>query len=124
MAAGDPLDGRHLTLRRVPARYAPASAYASVPALAGARAAVALLHGEDVGPAVVDAQVLAGVDVVVHVDRVGGRRRVTEVGVVAEDRGRAVVLPALVHGSSGVSAGPGAPRLRERIGPVAAPVLA
>lgn len=54
IAAGDPLDARHLALRRVPARYAPASAYASVPALAGARAAVALRPGEDVGPAAVD----------------------------------------------------------------------
>jgi pilus assembly protein CpaB len=51
---GDRLDARHLTVRRVPARYAPAAAYASVGALAGARATATLRAGEDVVPAAVD----------------------------------------------------------------------
>jgi pilus assembly protein CpaB len=54
LAAGDRLDARHLTVRRVPSRYAPAAAYASVGALAGARAAGPLEPGEDVVPAAVD----------------------------------------------------------------------
>jgi pilus assembly protein CpaB len=54
LAPGTRLDARHLTLRHVPARFAPALAYASVSALAGSRAAVALQAGEDVGPAAVD----------------------------------------------------------------------
>ncbi|PRY16085.1 TadA family conjugal transfer-associated ATPase [Kineococcus rhizosphaerae] len=89
-----------------------ANAAADVPVRLHALAATA-----GVGPAVVDAQVLAGVDVVVHVDRVDGRRGVGEVGVVTADRGRAVVLPALVRTSSGVRAGPGLNRLVARTGP-------
>lgn len=54
IAAGARLDPRRLGIRRVPARYAPAAGYASVAALAGARAAVALAPGEDVVPAAVD----------------------------------------------------------------------
>jgi pilus assembly protein CpaB len=55
LAAGAALDARHLGLRRVPARFAPAVAYASTAALAGTRAAVALEPGEDVVPSSVDA---------------------------------------------------------------------
>lgn len=54
LAAGARLDARHLALRRVPARFAPAVAYGSTSALAGTRAAVALQAGEDVTPAAVD----------------------------------------------------------------------
>jgi pilus assembly protein CpaB len=54
LAAGDAFDARHLAIRRVPARFAPAMAYGSTTALAGTRAAVALEAGEDVGPSSVD----------------------------------------------------------------------
>ena len=54
LAAGDAFDARHLAIRRVPARFAPAMAYGSTSALAGTRAAVALEAGEDVGPSSVD----------------------------------------------------------------------
>jgi pilus assembly protein CpaB len=54
LAAGDAFDARHLAVRHVPARFAPAMAYGSVSALAGTRAAVALEAGEDVGPSSVD----------------------------------------------------------------------
>jgi pilus assembly protein CpaB len=54
MVAGTALDGRHLAIRRVPARFAPAMAYASTSALAGTRAAVALEAGEDVVSSSVD----------------------------------------------------------------------
>jgi len=51
--AGARLDGR-LAIRRVPSRYAPVTGYASLAALAGARALVAIPAGQDVVPAVVD----------------------------------------------------------------------
>ncbi|NYD22224.1 TadA family conjugal transfer-associated ATPase [Kineococcus aurantiacus] len=89
-----------------------ANAAADVPVRLHALAATA-----GVAPAVVDAQLLAGVDVVVHVDRVARRRGVAEVGVVADDRGRAVVLPALTRDASGVRTGPGLDRLSRRVGP-------
>ena len=54
LAAGARLDARHLAVRRVPARYAPATAYGSVAALAGTRAAAPLEAGTDIVPAVVD----------------------------------------------------------------------
>jgi pilus assembly protein CpaB len=54
LAPGARLEARRLAVRRVPARYAPAAAYASVAALAGTRAAVAIGAGEDVVPAAVD----------------------------------------------------------------------
>jgi pilus assembly protein CpaB len=54
LAAGDAFDARKLAIRHVPARYAPAMAYGSASALAGARASVALEVGEDVGPSSVD----------------------------------------------------------------------
>jgi pilus assembly protein CpaB len=54
LAAGQAFDARHLAIRRVPARFAPAMAYRSTSALAGTRAAVALEAGEDVGPSSVD----------------------------------------------------------------------
>jgi pilus assembly protein CpaB len=54
LAPGAALDARHLAIRRVPARFAPAVAYASAGALAGTRAAVALEAGEDVVPSAVD----------------------------------------------------------------------
>jgi pilus assembly protein CpaB len=50
LAVGDIFDARHLAVRRVPARFAPAMAYGSTGALVGTRAAVALEAGEDVGP--------------------------------------------------------------------------
>ncbi len=54
LAAGDAFAARHLAIRRVPARFAPAMAYGSTRALIGARAAVALEAGEDVVPSSVD----------------------------------------------------------------------
>ncbi len=54
LAAGQPFDPRHLAIRRVPARFAPAMAYRSTSALAGMRTAIALEAGEDVGPSSVD----------------------------------------------------------------------
>lgn len=54
VAAGAPLDARHLAVRRVPARFAPSAAYATPSALAGTRAAVPLTAGEDVTPSAVD----------------------------------------------------------------------
>jgi pilus assembly protein CpaB len=51
---GDRLDARRLAVRRVPARYAPATGYASPRALAGARAAAAVQAGSDLTPALVD----------------------------------------------------------------------
>ena len=52
--AGTPLTARNLTVRRVPARFAPALAYGSPAALAGAKAVAALQAGEDVTPAAID----------------------------------------------------------------------
>jgi pilus assembly protein CpaB len=54
IASGAPLDLRHLAVRRVPARFAPAVAYPSPTALAGTRAATALSAGEDLSPSAVD----------------------------------------------------------------------
>jgi pilus assembly protein CpaB len=54
LAAGAQLDARHLAIRHVPARFAPAVAYASTSALAGTRAAVAIEAGEDIAPSAVD----------------------------------------------------------------------
>lgn len=54
LAAGAALDARHLAIRRVPARFAPAVAYASTAALAGTRAAAPLQAGEDVVPSSID----------------------------------------------------------------------
>jgi pilus assembly protein CpaB len=54
VAAGTPLAARHLAIRRVPARYAPAVAYATPASLVGTRAAVALSPGEDVLPSAID----------------------------------------------------------------------
>ncbi|HWI72244.1 MAG TPA: Flp pilus assembly protein CpaB [Baekduia sp.] len=54
IAAGAPLDARHLAVRRVPARFAPAVAYASPTAITGTRAATALSAGEDLSPSAVD----------------------------------------------------------------------
>ncbi|GAB3456581.1 TadA family conjugal transfer-associated ATPase [Kineococcus endophyticus] len=89
-----------------------ANAAADVPVRLHALAATA-----GVAPAVVDAQLLAGVDVVVHVDRNGaGGRGVAEVGVVGEDRGRAVVVPALVRGQGRAR---GFDRLRALLGEAA-----
>ncbi|WP_432541828.1 TadA family conjugal transfer-associated ATPase [Kineococcus sp. SYSU DK002] len=97
-----------------------ANAAADVPVRLHALAATA-----GVDAAVVDAQLLAGVDVVVHVRRRGHGREVAEVGVVAADRGRARVLPALLVGpDGGLRAGPGHDRLQARLGapvPVGAP---
>lgn len=54
LATGDRLDRRHLAVREVPSRYAPAASYGSVTALDGARAAAPIGPGEDVVPAAVD----------------------------------------------------------------------
>ena len=68
-------------------------------------------------PAAVDAQLLAGVDVVLHVARPGGRRALVEVAVVAAEGSRAVVVPALSRDGSGASVhGPGWPALAVRLG--------
>lgn len=64
LPAGAALDARRLTVRRVPARYAPALAYARPAELAGAHTAVALEAGEDVTPAAVaDGAAAAGAPV-------------------------------------------------------------
>nr|WP_205708027.1 TadA family conjugal transfer-associated ATPase [Kineococcus vitellinus] len=67
-----------------------ANTAADVPARLHALAAAAGLSA-----AAVDAQLLAGVDVVLHVARRGRRRALVEVAVVADDAGRARVVPAL-----------------------------
>jgi pilus assembly protein CpaB len=54
LRAGETLDPRRLTVRHVPARFAPAAAFPSPRALAGLRTAVAVSAGADVSPAVVD----------------------------------------------------------------------
>jgi pilus assembly protein CpaB len=54
LPAGTRLAARHLAVRRVPSRFAPASAYGSAAPLLGARTAVALEAGEDVAPSAVD----------------------------------------------------------------------
>jgi pilus assembly protein CpaB len=54
IAAGAPLDAHNLSVRRVPARFAPALAYGSAAALQGTKAAVAVAAGEDLTPAAVD----------------------------------------------------------------------
>ncbi|WP_432497136.1 TadA family conjugal transfer-associated ATPase [Kineococcus auxinigenes] len=69
-------------------------------------------------PEAVDAQLLAGVDVVLHVARRGGRRGVTEVALVRPTAtGRAGVVPALQVDDGGeVRRGPGWPHLAGRLG--------
>lgn len=52
--AGERLDPKRMTVRSVPARYAPAGAFADVESLQGLRAARALPAGADVIAAVVD----------------------------------------------------------------------
>jgi pilus assembly protein CpaB len=54
VTAGTTLDARTLTVRRVPARFAPRFAYASAQAVAGARAATDLQPGQDLTPAAID----------------------------------------------------------------------
>lgn len=54
IAAGTTLDPRKLTIRRVPARFAPRLAFASPAVVAGARAATDLQPGEDLTPAAID----------------------------------------------------------------------
>jgi pilus assembly protein CpaB len=54
IAAGATLGPRNLTVRRVPARFAPRLAYAAPQVVAGARAAAALQPGEDLTPAAID----------------------------------------------------------------------
>ncbi|WP_027007054.1 Flp pilus assembly protein CpaB [Conexibacter woesei] len=54
ITAGTTLDTRRLTVRRVPARFAPHLAYASPDIVAGARAAADLQPGEDLTPAAID----------------------------------------------------------------------
>ena len=53
LRAGQPLVARRLAVRRVPSRYAPAAAFASVRELVGLRAAVAIARGTDLTAAVV-----------------------------------------------------------------------
>ncbi|WP_432506972.1 TadA family conjugal transfer-associated ATPase [Kineococcus arenarius] len=69
-------------------------------------------------PAAVDAQLLAGVDVVLHVARRGGRRGLAEVALVRPTAtGRAGVVPALQLDDGGaVRCGPGWPHLAGRLG--------
>ncbi|MEZ0165510.1 TadA family conjugal transfer-associated ATPase [Kineococcus sp. LSe6-4] len=77
----------------------------------------ALAATAGVAPAVVDAQLRAGVDVVVHVERSAGVRGVAQVAVVDAEGERAVVVPALVRTDRGLRRAPGFGRLRERLGP-------
>ena len=91
-----------------------ANAAADVPARV---AALGLLGGIE-APAV-GALLLAGVDVVVHLDRGGdGRRRVAEVGVLHEGGSGRVEVASAVHADEGgaVTAGPAWPGLRRRCG--------
>jgi pilus assembly protein CpaF len=76
----------------------------------------ALAATAGVAPAVVDAQLLAGVDVVVHVDRRGATRAVAEVGVVDRHDGRVGVVPAIVRGPAGACRASGFARLHDRLG--------
>lgn len=64
-------------------------------------------------PQALAGQVGAALDVVVHVDRDGSRRRVAEIGLVGRDaRGAVLVEPALTRSATGEPAeGPGWPRL-------------
>jgi len=92
-----------------------ANAAADVPARLHALAATAGMSG-----AAVDAQVLAGVEVVLHVDRRRGWRGLTQIGVVVGRQGRAQVLPsALLAPDRAPQPGPGADRLAEVLGGVA-----
>lgn len=71
------------------------------------------------GAAAVQSQLLAAVQVVLHVSRGSdGRRRLSEVAVLeADDRGRVRALPALVaQGDGTLREGPGAPGLAELLG--------
>lgn len=66
----------------------------------------------------VHAQVVAGLDAVVHLSRgADGRRVVDQVGVVVADGGLATVLPALVRQGGGLRPAPGHPILAERVKP-------
>lgn len=60
LAPGDRLDRRHLGVRLVPRRYAPAIRYASPDALAGLRAAQPVPAGSDLQRAMVDGGAQAG----------------------------------------------------------------
>jgi pilus assembly protein CpaF len=65
----------------------------------------------------VHSQVAAGLHVVVHLDRAGGRRRLSEVSVVAREGASVAVVPALVVAPDGqVSDGPAAGRLARSLG--------
>jgi pilus assembly protein CpaF len=67
----------------------------------------------------VHAQVAAGLDVVLHLARQpGGRRVLTEVGVMVDREARAVVVPALVRQGGRLLPGAGHSALRERLGGV------
>lgn len=79
-----------------------------VPARVEALAAPAGVHRE-----AVHAQLVAGVQAVVHLRRSpGGNRTISEIGVLAGDNGIAHVVPAL----TGSDPGPAAPLLRRMIG--------
>jgi pilus assembly protein CpaB len=60
LVAGTPLEAGRLTVRSVPARYAPAGSYPSARVLAGTRAAVAVPAGTDLVPAMIDDGSAAG----------------------------------------------------------------
>jgi pilus assembly protein CpaF len=80
-------------------------------------AALALAAGMSLSG--VHAQVAAGVDVVLHLARQpGGRRVLTEVGVLADREARAVVVPALVRQGGRLRPRAGHDALRERLGGV------
>ncbi len=84
----------------------------------------ALASAAGAAPAAVDAQLLAGVDVVLHVSRRAGRRGLSEVALVrSAPDGRAVVVPALrVEDDGTARRGPVWPELAERLGlPAGAP---
>ena len=89
-----------------------ANSVADVPARIEALAALGGLGRE-----ACHAQVLAALDLVVHVARwPDGRRRVTQVGVVAGDIGDLRIDPALEWSPDGVRRGAGWPRLAGRLG--------
>ncbi|WP_432561541.1 TadA family conjugal transfer-associated ATPase [Kineococcus sp. SYSU DK003] len=77
----------------------------------------ALAATAGLAPSAVDAQLLAGVDVVLHVARSRAGRGVVEIAVVAPEGGAARVVPALVRSPDGrLGTGPGLDRLRRRLG--------
>lgn len=99
-----------------------ANTTAAVPARLEALGALAGLS-----PSAVRAQAVAALDAVVHVERVGVRRRVVEIAAVQRsESGGLVLLPALTAGpdpGDPGSTGPGWPGLSSRLGLPSAPAF-